>query len=388
MRGFRRGGTALACRRGTTALTLRRGRFRRRPERQHAQQRHGEAGVLVRRERQLAAAEVGDLVEQLHFLRVEHAGQAPHLVGFGPFVLHRGRHGLRQRHLVQQRAQILQRAGKRQAAVGHGIGNRQHGGAVFGGQRIEQLHQVALVDRAQHAAHRVFRHLARTVGDGLVGQRQRIAHRTVRGLGQQPQRVAVVGNAFLRQDMVQVRDDMPRRHLLEVELQAARQHRDRDLLRVGGGEDELDVPGRLFQRLQHGVEGVVGEHVHFVDHVDLEAPGARGIDRLVEQLRHLVDAAVGGGVHLDVVDEAAAVDLLAGLALPARLGGDAAGAVRADAVQGLGQDPRQRGLADPARAGEQVGMVQPLLFQRVRERADHVLLADQRGEIPGAPFAR
>jgi hypothetical protein len=32
--------------------------------------------------------------------------------------------------------------------------------------------------------------------------------------------------------------------------------------------------------------------------------------------------------------------------------------------------------------------MQPLLFQRMRERADHVLLAHQRGEIPWAPFAR
>ncbi|CAM3045680.1 200 kDa antigen p200 [Cupriavidus taiwanensis] len=374
--------------RRTAALPRRGSRLGRRPERQHAQQRHGEAGVLIRGQRQLAAAKVGDLVEQLHFLRVEHAGQAPHLVGFGPFVLHRRRHGLRQRHLVQQRTQVLQRAGERQAAIGHGIGDRQHGGAVLGGQRIEQLHQVTLVDRAQHAAHGFLRHLPRAVGDGLVGQRQCIAHRAMRGLRQQPQRVAVVGDAFLRQDMVQVRDDMSRRHLLQVELQAARQHRDRDLLRVGGGEDELDVPRRLFQRLQHGVEGVVGQHVHFVDHVDLEAPGGGSVDGLVEQLRHLVDTAVGRGIHLDVVDEASAVDFLAGLALPARLGGDAAAAVRAGAVQGLGQDPRQRGLADAARAGEQVGVVQPLLFQRVRERADHVLLADQRGEIPGAPFAR
>jgi hypothetical protein len=66
-----------------------------------------------------------------------------------------------------------------------------------------------------------------------------------------------------------VADDVPRRHLLEVELQAARQHRDRDLLRVGGGDDELDVLGRLLEGLQHGVEGMPGEHVHFVDHVTL-----------------------------------------------------------------------------------------------------------------------
>ncbi len=181
---------------------------------------------------------------------------------------------------------------------------------------------------------------------------------------------------------------MAGRHLLQIELQAARQHRDRNLLRVGGGEDELDVAWRLFQRLQHRVEGVVGQHMHFVDHVDLEASDRRRVDRLVEQLGHLVDAAVRCRVHLDVVDEAARIDLGAGLADAAGLRGDAAVAVRPGAIQGLGQDARQRGLADAARTGKQVGVMQPLLFQRMRERAHHVLLADQRGEIPGAPFAR
>ena len=39
----------------------------------------------------------------------------------------------------------------------------------------------------------------------------------------------------------------------------------------------------------------------------------RLVDRLVEQLRDLVDAAVRGRVELDVVDEAAGVDVAAGL---------------------------------------------------------------------------
>ena len=162
-------------------------------------------------------------------------------------------------------------------------------------------------------------------------------------------------------------DDVPGRHLLQVELQAARQHGDRDLLRVGGREDELDVLRRLFQRLQHRVEGVVGQHVHLVDHVDLVARVRRRVHGLLEQLRHFVDAAVRRRVHLDIVDEAAGVDRDAGFAHAARLGGDAAVAVRADAVERLGQDARQRGLADAAGPGEQVGVVQAAGLQRVRQ---------------------
>ena len=55
----------------------------------------------------------------------------------------------------------------------------------------------------------------------------------------------------------------------EVVALAPRKHGDRNLVRLGGGEEELDVRRRLFQRLQEGVEGPGREHVHFVDVVDL-----------------------------------------------------------------------------------------------------------------------
>ena len=55
----------------------------------------------------------------------------------------------------------------------------------------------------------------------------------------------------------------------EIEPLAARQDRDRNLLRLGRGEDELHMLGRLFERLQQGVERLLREHVDFVDDVDL-----------------------------------------------------------------------------------------------------------------------
>ena len=58
---------------------------------------------------------------------------------------------------------------------------------------------------------------------------------------------------------------------LQVEADAARAHRDRHLLDLGRREQELDVLGRLFERLQEAVESLLREHVHFVDDVDLGA---------------------------------------------------------------------------------------------------------------------
>jgi len=149
---------------------------------------------------------------------------------------------------------------------------------------------------------------------------------------------------------------------------------------VIGGQHELQVLGRLFQRLEQGVEGVLGELVRLVNHEDLEAADRGLVGCPLDQLADLVDAAVGGRVQLHIVDVAVGVDFAAGGAHPARVGGDAPLPIGAGAVQALGQDARNGRLADAARAGEQVGMVQALLFEGVGQRADDVLLPDQRFE--------
>jgi hypothetical protein len=153
--------------------------------------------------------------------------------------------------------------------------------------------------------------------------------------------------------------------------------------RICSREDEFHVLGGLFQRLQHGVERVAGKLVHLVDHVHLEAPLGRRVLRRLEELAHLVDARVGRCVDLQQVDEAPGVDLDAGGAPAAGRRGDARLAVEA-----LGEDARERRLADAARAGEEIGVVQALRVERVAQRAHDVLLPDQAREILGAPLAR
>ena len=282
----------------------------------------------------------------------------------------------------QQHGQVGQRAGIRQPADREFIGHGQHALGVARGQGVEQADEMALVDGAEHAAHGVLGQVARAVGNGLVGERQGVAHRTRRGLPDQPQGRDLKAHVFLAKHGLQMADDGVGRHLLQIELQAARQNRHRDLLRIGGGQDELDVRGRLFQRLEHGVERVPGQHVDFVDHVDLEASRAGRIDRLLQELRHFLDAAVGRGVQLKVVDEAAGIDFGAGAADATRLGGDAG-----LAVERFGQDARERGLANAPGSGEQPGVMQALRVERMGERAHHVILSHQGIERSRPPLA-
>src|SRR3546814_2652272 len=99
---------------------------------------------------------------------------------------------------------------------------------------------------------------------------------------------------------------------LEVELQAARQHRDQQLLRIGGGEQEFDVLRRLLECLEQRVERLLRQHVHFVDQVDLVAAARGNVLRVLDKLADVVDAGVGSRVDIQQIDVAAGVASQAG----------------------------------------------------------------------------
>ena len=65
---------------------------------------------------------------------------------------------------------------------------------------------------------------------------------------------------------------------------------------------------------------------------------------------------------------------------PQGCGGRPARAVGADAIERAGDDPRGRRLADAAHPGQDEGMGDAAGGDRVRQGADHRLLADQLGE--------
>ena len=174
----------------------------------------------------------------------------------------------------------------------------------------------------------------------------------------------------------------------EVEALAARQDGDRDLADLGGGEDELHMLGRLFQRLQQAVEGRLRQHVHFVDDVDLVAGDRRLVARRLDDLADVVDAGVGGGVHLDHVDMAAFHDRGAVLAEFRHVDGRPVDLAGDGIVERAGEDARGRGLADAADAGEHVGLRDAAGAEGIGQRPHHRLLADQVGEALRPVFAR
>ena len=127
----------------------------------------------------------------------------------------------------------------------------------------------------------------------------------------------------------------------------------------------------------------------FVDDVDLVARARRRIAHAVVDLAHVVDAGVGSGVHFQHVHVPAFHDRLAMHAEHRHVDGRALHrSVRQFVVQRAGENARGGGLADAAHAGQDPGLRNAPGFERVRNGADHGVLADQILETGGAVFAR
>ena len=122
--------------------------------------------------------------------------------------------------------------------------------------------------------------------------------------------------------------------------------------------------------------------MHFVDEVDLVAATGRRVLHVFEQFTRVIDLGARGCVDLDQVQEPPGVDLPATGAFPTGLRRNAPLAIEA-----LGKDARDRGLAHAAGTGKQEGMVNATGIQRVAQSLEHMLLARHFGEGFGAPLA-
>ncbi len=177
---------------------------------------------------------------------------------------------------------------------------------------------MSAIDGAEHRARIGLAQAAAAESDQLVQQAQGIAHAAFGRSRYQRHRRRIELQMLSSGDELQTFADERGRQPLEAELQTAGKHGDGQLLRVGGRQQEFDMGRRLFQRLEQGIEGVIGEHVDFVDEVHLEAASARRVLHVIEQLAGVVHFRARGCVYLDEIDEAAFVDLPA-------CGADAAG---------------------------------------------------------------
>ncbi len=263
----------------------------------------------------------------------------------------------------------------------HLVDDPEAGGGVLRGDRGAHAEIEFVVHDLQERADLLNPDRAAAKRDDLVEDALRIAQRTVGPAGDQLERGVVDVDLLLLRDRGDGGDDLGRGDPPELEPLAAREDGRGDLVHLGRGEHEDDVRRRLLQGLQQGVEGLLGEHVHFVDDVDLVLPLRGPVPDGLPQVADLVDAAVRRAVDLKDVDAPPLGDLRADFA---RIVG--IGIVRIGTVDRAGEDPGGGGLADPPRSAEEVGVAHPAGGDGVAKRGGDMLLADDVPEHPGTPF--
>ena len=269
------------------------------------------------------------------------------------------------------------------AALQEGFHGLQDGARMI---RYDGLEKVQPAFRTREPGH----HLEVIQGDMLAGGGEdliehgfRIAHAAATAMGDGAQHLGIDRHALRIADALQLGLDILLSDPAELEDLTARDDRIRDLVRIGGREQEHRMGGRFLEGLQKGIERLPREALHLVDDVDLAPITNRvGLHRIADAA-DVIYAVVGGPVDLHHIDIPATLDLKAPIALQAGLH---CGALHA--IHRLGDDPRGGGLADAARADQQVGLTDALALDRLTQGADDVVLPDDLGEATRAIFAR
>ena len=141
------------------------------------------------------------------------------------------------------------------------------------------------------------------------------------------QRFFVKCDIFGTENFLQMRHDVCGRHLLEVKLQTAREHRRQHFLRIGSRQNEQHMRRWLLQRFQQRVEGIFREHVYLVNEVDFVTPCSRHVFGIFDQLAHIIHAGIARRVDFEQIHKSPCINLLTGRAHAARSGGHAGFAV-------------------------------------------------------------
>ena len=231
-----------------------------------------------------------------------------------------------------------------------------------------------LVGQAEQVAHGIDIDRIGAAREHLVEHRLGVAHAAGGPVRYQLQGIVGDGAALGLDDAAQLGQDLRLGQRLEGVALQARDDGRANLGWVGRAEDEEDVVGRLLERLEQHVPAFL-DALDLVDDEDLAGEvGRRGVDAR-QQVAHVVDPVVRGGIELDHVERAAVADGDAGLA---RVVGLAVDWIKA--VDRLGDDARHRRLARAARTDEEQAVADPAQAGGVAQRFDDRLLADDLAE--------
>jgi len=207
----------------------------------------------------------------------------------------------------------------------------------------------------------------------LVEQTQCIPHRPAGQTSQMNQQVFFIVNLLLLKNLAQLGDNGLRSHRRKVKPLTAGLNSRQDFIGFGRGKDEFHMRRRFLQNLQQRIERIRGEHVNFIDDIDFKSSPGRQINRIGNQLPHMLHLIVGGAVDFDYINILAGMNGLAAVARKARVNSRLFGF---ETIQRFGQNPRHGRLADAARAGKQISVGDSPRENRIFQRLRNGILTD------------
>ena len=280
---------------------------------------------------------------------------------------------------------LLYQHGWISAGLETGPHRHQRGRGIPADQSRQELVEAAGRHPSRELVESILCELSLAIGHQLVEQRLGISHPPP-GIAGDLAKQLLAGLALLSlADLGETIDRILFRDRLEIKPLTTRENRIGNLVRFGGGEDELDVRRRLLEGLQERVEGLTGQHMNLVNEVDLViSTRSRPVDPL-DNRPDIIDAAMGGAIELDNIDVLAGMNRLADAAFVARacpLLLWPVTVVGRRTVDRLGKDSRHRGLADPPGTGEEIGVSHSTLEDPAAESPGDGFLANHLFEFP------
>ena len=220
------------------------------------------------------------------------------------------------------------------------------------GDAVHEREQKLTVRSAQRVSHlRGGDGSVLRTGHAHIQNAERVAHSALGGTRHQLQRLGFSGHMKLVQRFLHAADHQFRRNTPKVVPLHPGQDGGRELLWLGSGQNKDHMGRRFLQRFQKRVEGGSGQHVNFVDDIDLVFSHLGGVAYLLQQFADIIHAVVGGCVQLQHVHGAFRLNGPADLALAAWVA-----VVGIQTVDGPAHQLGHGGFARAAAAAEQVGV--------------------------------
>ena len=249
------------------------------------------------------------------------------------------------------------------------------------GDQTHQLGGLQITGQAQRVQNVLLIHPLASPG-ALVQKGEGVPQAAVGQAGQQGGALTGQVDPLLLGHIAQALGDLSREDPLEGKLLAPGFDGGRDLVQLGGGQNEHQVGGGLLQDLQQGVEGRGGQHMDLVHDVHPLPHGGGGVHRLVPQGADLVHAVVGGGVQFQYIQNGAVFNAQAGGALVAGVA-----VHRSLTVHRPGQDLGAGGLAGAPGAGEEIGVGEAVSRHLLLEGVGNMALPHHIVKGAGPPLA-